>query len=190
MIHIIKNNKWVIATSSICIFFGVLTFFTFINQSFIELNDFNLQILLLIDSIFLILLLLIIIVQTYKIIKDRRKEKLGSETSLRYVVFFSTTTLLPAILIAIFSLFLFNVVIQKYFEKKIKSVINNSAELAKNYVEQTKSSVEKEVLLTALDINKNVGLYYENPTKFLNVITVQRLLRRLDGVYLLDSSGG
>jgi len=189
MIHIIKNNKWVIATSSICIFFGVLTFFTFINQSFIELNDFNLQILLLIDSIFLILLLLIIIVQTYKIIKDRRKEKLGSETSLRYVVFFSTTTLLPAILIAIFSLFLFNVVIQKYFEKKIKSVINNSAELAKNYVEQTKSSVEKEVLLTALDINKNVGLYYENPTKFLNVITVQRLLRRLDGVYLLDSSG-
>ena len=46
MIHIIKNNKWVIATSLICILFGVLTFFTFINQSFIELNDLNLQILL------------------------------------------------------------------------------------------------------------------------------------------------
>ena len=43
---------------------------------------------------------------------------MGSETSLRYIIFFATTTLLPSILIAIFSLFLFNVVIQKYFEKK------------------------------------------------------------------------
>ena len=55
MIHIIKNNKWVIATGLICIFFGLLTFFTFINQSFIKLNDFNLQILLFIDAVFLIL---------------------------------------------------------------------------------------------------------------------------------------
>ena len=56
MIHIIKNYKWVIATSLICIIFGLLTFFTFTNQSFITLKDFNLQILLIIDLILLILL--------------------------------------------------------------------------------------------------------------------------------------
>ena len=49
MIHTIKNYKWVIASSLICVTFGLLTFFTFINQSFIELNDFNLQILLFAD---------------------------------------------------------------------------------------------------------------------------------------------
>ena len=118
MIHIIKNNKWVIATSSISILFGVLTFFTFINQSFIKLNAFNLQVLLFVDSLLLILFFATVIIQTYKIFKEKKKGKLGSETSLRYVAFFSTTTLLPAILIAIFSLFLFNVVLQKYFEKK------------------------------------------------------------------------
>ena len=50
MIHTIKNIKWVIATSLVCLLLGVLTFFTFINQSFIELNNFNLQILLVVDS--------------------------------------------------------------------------------------------------------------------------------------------
>ena len=55
MIHIIKNYKWVIATSLICILFGLLTFFTFINQSIIELNDINLQILLFADVALLIL---------------------------------------------------------------------------------------------------------------------------------------
>ena len=54
MIHIIKNNKWVIATSLVCILFGILTFFTFINQSFIKLNDFNLQALLVVDAILLV----------------------------------------------------------------------------------------------------------------------------------------
>ncbi len=189
MIHIIKNNKWVIATSLICIIFGVLTFFTFINQSFIKLNESNLQILLFIDSIFLILFFFIVIGQTYKIFKDRRKGKMGSETSLRYVFFFSTTTLIPAILVAIFSLFLFNVVLQKYFEKKIKSVMNNSAELAKSVVEQAKNSIEADILLIALDINKESGLYYDNQKIFLNFLTAQRLLRRLDEVHLIDGTG-
>ena len=118
MIHTIKNYKWVIAMSSICVLLGVLTFLTFINQSFIELNDFNLQILLFIDVLLLILFFLLIFNQIYKILKAKGKGKLGSETSLRYVIFFSVTTLLPSILISIFSLFLLNVVFQKYFEKK------------------------------------------------------------------------
>ena len=188
MIHIIKNNKWVIATSLVCILFGILTFFTFINQSFIQLNDFNLQILLLVDLILLVLFFTVIIYKTYKILKERKQKKLGSETSLRYLIFFSTTTLLPSVLIAVFSLILFNVGIQQYFDKKIKSVVNNSAEVAKNYVEQTKSSIETDILLMVLDVNRKSNLYYDNPKKFLNVLTTQRLLRRLEEVNLLDSS--
>ena len=88
MNHTINNTKWVIATSLICIFFGVLTFFTFINQSFIELNDFNLQILLVVDGIFLLLFFILIIYETYKALNERRRKKVGAETTLRYIVFF------------------------------------------------------------------------------------------------------
>ncbi len=189
MIHIIKNYKWAIATSLICIFFGVLTFFTFINQSFIESNESNLQKLLIVDLILLILFFSLIIRNTYVILRERREGKLGSETSLKYIVFFSITTLLPSILIAIFSLFLFNVVLQNYFEKKIKNVVNNSAEVAKNYVNQTKNSIEADILLMVLDINNKPGLFYDNPKRFLNILTTQRLFRKLDEVHLLDSAG-
>ena len=142
MIHIIKNGKWVIASALVCILLGTLTFFTFINKSFIKPNDFNLQILLIADLILLILFFAIIIRETYKIFKDRKKGKIGSETSLRYIIFFSTTTLLPAILIAIFSLILFNLTIQQYFNKKIKSIVHSSREVALNYVEETKNTIE------------------------------------------------
>ena len=188
MIHIIKNYKWVIATSLICIIFGLLTFFTFINQSFIAPNNFNLQMLLIADVVLLFLFFIFIINVTYKVLKERKKGKLGSETSLRYILFFSTTTLLPSILIAVFSLILFNVGLQKYFDKKIKTVVNNSAEVAKNYVEQTRNSIEADILLMVLDINNKSGMFYENPKKFKKILAFQRLLRRLDEVHLLDSS--
>ena len=189
MIHIIKNYKWVIASSLVCVIFGLLTFFTFINQSFIKLNDYNLQVLLIIDLLILIIFFTLVIFETYKILNDRRKGKLGSQTSLRYILFFSTTTLLPSILIAIFSLILFNVGIQNYFDKKIKTVVNNSSEVANNYLEEVRNSIESDIVLVNIDVNNKASLFYENPKRFARMLASQRLLRRLDEVHLLDSSG-
>ena len=189
MIHIIKNYKWVLTTSLISIAFGLMTFLTFINQSFIPLNNLNIQILLLVDLTLLALFFIIIITKTYKILLERKNKKLGSQTSLRYILFFSTTTLLPSLLIAIFSLFLFNVVLQKYFDKKIKTVVNNSSEVASNYLEQTRNSIEADILLMLIDINNKSKLFYENPKRFSTVLATQRLLRRLDEVHLIDSAG-
>ncbi len=189
MIHTIKNYKWVIASAFICLLFGLLTFFTFIDQSAIQLNNFNLQILLLFDVLLLVLFFSLVLRETIKVLRDRRKGKIGSETSIKYIYFFATTTLLPSVLIAIFSLFLLNVVLQKYFESKIKSVINNSSEIAKNYVAQTRNSIESDILLMVIDVNSKSNLFYDNPKRFVQLLASQRLLRKLDEVYLLDSSG-
>ena len=189
MIHIIKNYKWVIGSSLICIIFGLLTFFTFINQSFVKLNDYNLQVLLIIDLLLLTIFFMLIIYETYKILRERRKGKLGSETSIRYILFFSTTTLLPSVLIALFSLILFSVGLQNFFDKKIKTVVNNSSEVAKNYYEEVRNSIESDILLVNLDVNAKPSLFYENPNLFARLLASQRLLRRLDEVHLLDSSG-
>jgi len=189
MIHIINNYKWVIATSLICIVFGLLTFFTFTNESFITLKDSSFQKLLIADLILLILFFGLIVYETYKTLSINRRNKLGSKVNLKYILYFSSTTLLPAIIIAIFSLILFNVGLQRYFDDKIKSVLNNSAELANNYVEQTRNSIETDILLMTLDVDSKSSLYYESPKKFLNILTSQRLLRRLDEVHLIDSSG-
>ena len=75
MINTFKNLKWIVLTSILCVAVGILTFFTFINQSFIQLNDTNLQILLIIDLILLIIFFLLIFFEIYKILKERKKKK-------------------------------------------------------------------------------------------------------------------
>ena len=125
MLDFIKKNKWVFVIFSIVLPLGILTFFTFINESFIELNYFNFQTLLIIDLAFVLLFFLIIVREIYKLFTNKDLQGVGSKANIRYISFFSISTLLPSILIAIFSLILFSVGLQKYFDQKITTAVNN-----------------------------------------------------------------
>ena len=60
MFEFLKKNIIIIILSSITLFLGFLTFLTFIDRSFVDLNEKNLQYLL-ISNIFLLILLFIFI---------------------------------------------------------------------------------------------------------------------------------
>ncbi len=189
MIRALKDLKWIIGVSIACIILCILTFFTFINQSFIELTETNLQTLLLIDLVLVLIFFFLIASKIFKIIKDRKRKRVGSETSSKYVLFFSMSTLLPAIFISVFSLVLFNVGLQKYFNKKITSAVNNSHGVAQNYASEVRNSIEADILMIANDVNKNSQLFYVNRYRFNDFLVTQRIIRKLDEIYLLDGSG-
>ena len=189
MLDFIKKNKWIFVVFSISFPLGILTFFTFINESFIESNYFNFQTLLVIDLALVLVFFFIIVREIYKLFKDKEKQGVGSKTNLRYISFFSISILLPSILIAIFSLILFSVGLQKYFDQRITTAVNNSYDVAKNYVDETRNNIEADVLLVAIDINRNANLFHDKPEILKDVLRHQRLIRRLDEIHLLDSSG-
>ena len=109
-------------------------------------------------------------------------------TNLRYISFFTLFTFIPSLLIAIFSLFLFNFGLENYFNKKITSAVNNSYDVAKNYLEENKKTVESDVLLMSVGLNRAANLFYSNPQRFKKIIRSEKILRRVDEVYLIDSS--
>ena len=188
MFQLINKNKIIIIAFVITLLLGVLTFLTFIDRSFIELNDTNLQNLLIIDLFVVLVFFLLILFEIYKIIKGDDDKK-GSKTNLKYVTFFSIATLLPSILIAFFSLTLFSFALEKYLDKKVSSAVNNSYDIAKNYIDEIRNNIEADILLVAIDINRNVNMYYDDPTKFNTLLKNQKFLRRLDEIHLIDSSG-
>ena len=132
MIKTIKNFKWFFTVSFICLLLGVFTFITFINRNFIFLNENNLQYLLILDTLLLIIFLILLIKETSKLFTQYLNKRSGSKTSLNYVMQFSLFAFIPSLIVAIFSLILFNVALQKYFDKKITTAVNNSYEVAKN----------------------------------------------------------
>ena len=120
MFNILKKFKWTVIISLACILLGVLTFLTFINVGFLGLNEKNLQILLIFDVILLIIFFSLIFKSTYRLYSAGKRNKAGSQTNLKYISLFSIFTFIPSFLVAVFSLFIFNFSIQKYFDDKIK----------------------------------------------------------------------
>ena len=130
---------------------------------------------------------LLILYEIYKLINVHNNK--NSRTNLKYVTFFSIVTLLPSILIALFSLSLFSFALEKYLDKKVSSAVNNSYDISKNYIEEIRNNIEADIMLVAIDINRNVNAFYDNTNRFNNILTSQRFLRRLDEVHLIDGSG-
>ena len=117
------------------------------------------------------------------------KKQKGSQTNLKYISIFSLFTVIPSLIVAKFSLFIFNFGIQNYFDKQITNAVNNSFDVAKNYLEESKENVLSDVILMSVGLNRASGYYYSNLNRYKNIMRSEKILRRIDDVYLIDSLG-
>ena len=189
MFKIIKNFNWIILSSFLCIFMGLVTFLTFINEGFVRLTDKNLQTLLIIDIFLLLVFFGLIFKNFYRFYYTGKKNKKGAQTNLKYISVFSLFTVIPSLIVAIFSLFIFNFGVQNYFDKQITKAVNNSYDVAKNYLEESKDNVLSDVILMSVGLNRASNEYYSNLNRFKNIMRAEKFLRRIDDVYLIDSLG-
>ena len=185
MFEFLKKNIFIIILSSITLFIGFLTFLTFIDRGFLELNQKNLQYLLILN-IFLLFLLFIFIFNEIKKSIRNDIDKDGLTSNKKYITYFSLFTLIPSILISIFSLFLFSFALEKYFDKKVSTVVNNSYELAKSYVEEVRNKIQADIVLIAFDTNKSSNFLNNNEDAYLRFLNTQRLIRDVDEVHIID----
>ena len=185
MLGFLKKNIFIIILSTITLLIGFLTFLTFINRSFLELNQNNLQYLLILNIFLLFLLFIFIFNEIKKSIKiDIDKDGLSSNK--RYITYFSLFTLIPSILISIFSLFLFSFALEKYFDKKVTTVVNNSYELAKSYVQEVRNKIEADIIMIAFDTNKSANFLNDNKNEYLRFLKTQKLIRDVDEIHIID----
>ena len=189
MFKIIKNFNWIILSSFTCIFLGILTFLTFINEGFVPLTEKNILVLLTIDIILLLIFFYLIFRNFLRFYTAGKKNKSGSQTNFKYVSLFSVFTLIPSLLVAIFSLFIFNFGLQKYFDDQITQAVNNSNDVAKSYLEESKKNVKSDIILMSVGLNRASNFYYSNPKQFLRVVGAEKMLRKIDDIYLIDSAG-
>ena len=86
-------------------------------------------------------------------------------------------------------MFIFNFGIQNYFDKQITNAVNNSYDVAKNYLDESKENVKSDVILMSVGLNRASNFYYSNPNRFKGIMKSEKILRRIDDVYLIDSLG-
>ena len=188
MIDFIKKNIFIALIFLISLTLGFITFLTFIDKSFLELTDSSLQVLL-IGNIALLLLLFFMI---FKEVNSSLKIDVnvsGSKANRKYITFFALFTLIPSILISLFSLFLLSFALDKYLDKKITTAVNNSYEIAKSYTEEVRTKTQSEIILIAYDLNKSINFLNTNINQFKSFLKTQKLIRDIDEVHIIEGDG-
>ena len=185
MYDFIKKNIYLIFLFIITLSIGFLTFLTFIDKGFVKLSDQNLRFLLILNIILLILLFLFIFLEIKKAIKNDI-DKDGLKSNKKYITYFALFTLIPSLLISIFSLFLFSFALEKYFDKKVTTVVNNSYELAKNYVDEVRNKIQSEIVLVAFDVNKSKKFLNDSENEYKRFLKTQKIIRGVDEIHIID----
>ena len=188
MLDFIKKNIFIGLIFLITLTLGFLTFLTFIDKSFFKLTDQNLQLLLSGN----IVLLLIFFYMIFKEVSTSLKIDVdldGTKANRKYITFFALFTLIPSILISLFSLFLLSFALDKYLDKKVTSAVNNSYEIAKSYTEEVKTKTQSEIILIAYDLNKSSNFLKINKNQFESFLNTQKLIRNMDEVHIIDDKG-
>ena len=180
----IKRNLFLIIVFFVTLLLGFITFLTFIEKNFFNISDESLKYLLIVDIILLLIFFGFIFLETKNSLKQNINVR-GSVANRKYIIFFSLFTLIPSILISIFSLFLFSFAIEKYFDNKITTAVNNSYEIARRYVSEKRNKIESDVIIVAYDINRNLN-YIKNKDNFQTFINNQRIIRGLDQIHIID----
>ena len=186
MSEFIKKNIYIIFLFIITLSIGFLTFLTFIDKSFIKLSDKNLQFLLALNLILLLSLFIFIFLEIKKAIKTD-VDKGGLKSNKKYITYFALFTLIPSLLISIFSLFLFSFALEKYFDKKVTTVVNNSYELAKDYVDEVRNKIQSEIVLIAFDTNKSKKFLNDNTSEYKRFLNTQKIIRGVDEIHIINN---
>jgi len=188
MIDFIKKNIFIVLLFLITLTLGFVTFLTFIDKSFLKLTDQNLQFLLY-ANIALLLLLFYTIFKEVNASLRIDVDTSGSKANIKYITFFALFTLIPSILISLFSLFLLSFALDKYLDKKITTAVNNSYEIAKSYTEEVKTKTQSEIILIAYDLNKSSNFLNRNINQFKSFLNTQKLIRGMDEVHIIEGDG-
>ena len=181
----IKKNIYLIFLFIITLSIGFLTFLTFIDKSLIKLSSQNLQYLLILNVVLLTLLFVFIFLEIRKTIKNDI-DKDGLKSNKKYITYFALFTFIPSLLISIFSLFLFSFALEKYFDKKVTTVVNNSYALAKDYVDEVRNKIQSQIVLIAFDVNKSKNFLNDNQKEYKKFLQTQKIIRGVDEIHIIN----
>ena len=189
ILNLLSNTLLLSSLFIISIGLGVVSLQTFIGIGFFKLNQANVEILLILNFLTLVFLLISILSKIYNSYLKKKSKELGGETSKNLVLSFLIISSLPSILIVIFSIIIFNYGIQKWFDDKILSLVNNSRSIAINYLNDYQKSIVKDLKLIANDLNRNKKTLLSNKENFKKYLIFQSNFRDIKNIFLIDGKG-
>jgi two-component system nitrogen regulation sensor histidine kinase NtrY len=113
----------------------------------------------------------------------------GARLHLRFVALFALAAAAPAVIVALFFGVLVTRGVDNWFSARVESVVENSAKVAKSYVDEQKDYIGAHVATLARELNSAAPALADSPVAFSRFLADQAADNGFSAAYLLDRQG-
>jgi two-component system nitrogen regulation sensor histidine kinase NtrY len=154
-------------------------------------NDVVLTVLLI--NILLILAMFAVIgTQAYGLVRAWRNKMAGARIHVRIVALFTVIAALPAILLAVAATVSFSRSIDNWFSSRTRTIVANSLDVARAYLEEHGQVIRSDVVNMAKDVDDLAGrngITQPSSSELGNLVMAQTGLRDLSLAAIIDNQG-
>jgi len=121
---------------------------------------------------------------------ERRQGSAGARLHVRLVMMFGLVAVTPAIVVALFATAFFHLGIQAWFNDRVRTVLNESLEVSRGYLEEHRNNIRVDALAMANDLTRAGQIFADNPDAFGQILLTATALRGLTSAVLYEPSNG
>ncbi|HYG25834.1 MAG TPA: PAS domain-containing sensor histidine kinase [Caulobacteraceae bacterium] len=118
-----------------------------------------------------------------------RSSDAGARLHLRFISLFALAAVVPAVIVALFFGVLVTRGVEGWFSERVRTVVENSATVARSYVDEQTGYIRDHMFLMAGDLNRAAPALESTPVTFGHFLAYQASYHAFPGVYILDRDG-
>lgn len=177
----LRPSKVMVLALSIAAFTSAAATWIVVSSGDIPLDTSSrtLSILTAINLGLLLTLFVVIGKRIWGLLSAMKKGAVGSRLQTRIVLIFSLVTIIPTIIVSVFSALLFHFGIQSWFDDRVRVALEESVAVAEVYLEEHKNNIRGDAVAMAGDLRRSLPVLMTNHAAFNTFLDSQAALRNL-----------
>jgi two-component system nitrogen regulation sensor histidine kinase NtrY len=140
-------------------------------------------------NLILILALLLVMAMRYARLWEARDLDPGARLQLRFVNLFALAAIAPAVVVALFYGVLVNRGVDNWFSQRVQTVVEDSATLARSYVDEQRQYIHDHLIPMGEDLNRYAAGLTASPITFSHFLASEANFHGFSAGYLIDRDG-
>lgn len=148
-----------------------------------------LYVLLVADLVLALPLIALVARLVVQLVTARRTRMAGARLHGRMVALFSLVAIMPTIIMAVFTLFFFEVGLQSWFSEKVRTVVSNATSVAEAYIQEHQKVIRADILGMANDLDANALVLSQNRALLEQSLNLHARVLSLSEAIIFDGAG-
>ena len=142
--------------------------------------------LILVNLILLSALIALVVRRAVRLWASLKSGSVGSRLQTRIVLMFTMITIVPTIIVSVFSAWFFNFGIQAWFDDRVSTALEESVAVAQAYLNEHKEFIRGDAIAMEGDLDREISAGILTPSRFNGIINAQAALRSLTEAIVLQ----